>query len=170
MASRLWKLRSFIAALYLSSKFCHMNYVQRLEHWGEAHHPKYLDILRIALGIFLCLKGVEFANNTAILTESMGSRFSFNTLLLSVMIQYTIFAHIVGGFLITVGLFTRLASALQIPILLGALIFVNWNVLHYFSEFFLALLTLLLLCYFLVIGSGPWSLDRIWREENKEKF
>ena len=134
-----------------------MNYVQRLEHWGEAHHPKYLDILRIALGIFLCLKGIEFANNTAILTESMGSHNSFNSFLVNALIQYTIFAHVIGGFLITVGLFTRIACATQIPILIGALLFVNWSVMRHFSEFFLALITLLLLCYFLVIGSGPWS-------------
>ena len=146
-----------------------MNYVQRLEHWGEAHHPKYLDILRIALGIFLLLKGIEFANNSAMFTESMRMQDSFNELLLSGLIQYTIFAHIVGGFLIAVGLFTRIACASQIPIIIGALIFINWSVMRHFSEFFLALITLLLLCYFLIIGSGPWSLDRIWREEKEEK-
>jgi uncharacterized membrane protein YphA (DoxX/SURF4 family) len=146
-----------------------MNYVQRLEHWGEAHHPKYLDILRIALGIFLCLKGIEFANNTAQLTESMGSRISFNTFLVSALIQYTIFAHVVGGFLIVVGLFTRIACATQIPVLIGALLFINWSVMRHFSEFFLALITLLLLCYFLIIGSGPWSLDKIWRGEDADE-
>ena len=146
-----------------------MNYVQRLEHWGEAHHPKYLDILRIALVIFLLLKGIEFANNSAMFTESMRMQDSFNELLLSGLIQYTIFPHIVGGFLIAVGLFTRIACASQMPIIIGALIFINWSVMRHFSEFFLALITLLLLCYFLIIGSGPWSLDRIWREEKEEK-
>lgn len=145
-----------------------MNYLQRIEYWGEAHHPRYMDILRMALGVFLLLKGIEFANNTAILTESMGSRISFNTLLISILIQYTIFAHIIGGFLIGVGLLTRLASLLQIPVLLGALIFVNWNVMHYFSEFFLALLTLLLLIYFMIIGSGPWSLDKVMMKEEEK--
>ena len=68
----LQNVRSFRTALYLSLKiFAIMNYVQRLEHWGEAHHPKYLDILRIALGIFLLLKGNVFANNSAMFTESM---------------------------------------------------------------------------------------------------
>ena len=42
-----------------------MNNLQRLEHWGEAHHPKYMDILRMALGIFLILKGVEFAQGSS---------------------------------------------------------------------------------------------------------
>jgi hypothetical protein len=48
---------------FINLKLCYMNYVQRLELWGDRHHPKWLDLLRIALGIFLCLKGIEFATN-----------------------------------------------------------------------------------------------------------
>ena len=146
-----------------------MNYLQRLEYWGEAHHPKYLDIIRIAFGIFLCIKGIEFANNTAVLTETMGSSMSGNSFVLSLTIQYIIFGHIIGGFLIAVGLLTRLACLLQIPILLGALIFVQWDVMQHFSQFFLALLTLILLCYFMIIGSGPWSLDKGLFKDEKPK-
>ena len=147
-----------------------MNYLQRLEYWGEAHHPKYMDIVRIAFGIFLCIKGIEFANNSAILTETMENKLVVNPFLFSLMIQYVIFGHIIGGFLIAAGLLTRLACVLQIPILLGALIFVQWNVLQHFSEFFLALLTLILLCYFTVIGSGPWSLDKVLFKNETEKL
>ena len=147
-----------------------MNYLQRLEYWGEAHHPKYMDIVRIAFGIFLCIKGIEFANNSAILTETMENKLVVNPFLFSLMIQYVIFGHIIGGFLIAAGLLTRLACVLQIPILLGALIFVQWNVLQHFSEFFLALLTLILLCYFMIIGSGPWSLDKALFKNEAEKL
>ena len=147
-----------------------MNYLQRLEYWGEAHHPKYMDIVRIAFGIFLCIKGIEFANNSAILTETMENKLVVNPFLFSLMIQYVIFGHIIGGFLIAAGLLTRLSCVLQIPILLGALIFVQWNVLQHFSEFFLALLTLILLCYFTVIGSGPWSLDKVLFKNETEKL
>ena len=146
-----------------------MNYLQRLEYWGEAHHPKYMDILRIAFGIFLCIKGIEFANDTALITESMETRMGVNTLLFTLMVQYVIFAHIIGGALIAAGLLTRLACLLQIPVLIGAIIFVKWNGTQYFSEFFLALLTLLLLCYFMVIGSGPWSLDKQMSKNRNEK-
>ena len=143
-----------------------MNYLQRLEYWGEAHHPKYLDILRIAFGIFLMIKGIEFANNTALLTETLQTRMAANSFLFSLMIQYIIFGHIIGGFLIAVGLLTRLASFLQVPILVGALLFMDYHVMQYFSQFFLALITLILLCYFMVIGSGPWSLDKeLWKKE-----
>ena len=143
-----------------------MNYLQRLEYWGEAHHPKYLDILRIAFGLFLMMKGIEFANNTALLTETLQTRVATNSFLFSLMIQYIIFGHIIGGFLIAVGLLTRLASFLQVPILVGALLFMDYHVMQYFSQFFLALITLILLCYFMVIGSGPWSLDKeLWKKE-----
>ncbi len=28
-----------------------MNFLQRLENWGTNHHPKWMNIVRIALGI-----------------------------------------------------------------------------------------------------------------------
>jgi len=59
------KLRKFIELFIYHFKSRCMNYLQRLEYWGEAHHPKYMDIVRIAFGIFLCIKGIEFANNSA---------------------------------------------------------------------------------------------------------
>lgn len=157
---------SFVSVLLFLIKTCYMNYLQRLEFWGETHHPKYLDILRIALGIFICIKGIQFANDRSILNESMIDTVPFNSLLFTALDHYIIFAHIIGGFLIAVGLLTRVACLLQIPILLGALIFVHSDVMQHFSSFFVALITLLLLCYFLIIGSGPWSLDaKMWPNE-----
>ena len=40
-----------------------MNTLQRFEHWGDTHHPKWLDIIRILLGVFLCYKGIDFLQN-----------------------------------------------------------------------------------------------------------
>ena len=40
-----------------------MNLINRLERWGDAHHPKWLDVIRIVLGIFLILKGMEYVKN-----------------------------------------------------------------------------------------------------------
>jgi uncharacterized membrane protein YphA (DoxX/SURF4 family) len=149
-----------------------MNYLQRLEHWGDRHHPKYVDILRIALGVFLCLKGVEFARDNTVLNELISRNVPFSEFLLILLGHYVVFAHIMGGFLLAVGLLTRFACLIQIPILLGALIFINGQMTEHFSGILLALLTLGLLVYFLVIGSGPWSLDHSFRkkveDENKK--
>jgi uncharacterized membrane protein YphA (DoxX/SURF4 family) len=69
------------------------------------------------------------------------------------------FTHIGGGVLIAIGLFTRFAAAVQIPILLGAIIFINLggDIMKPYSELFLSIIVLLLLVYFLIAGNGPWS-------------
>lgn len=144
-----------------------MNYLQRIEHWGDTHHPKYLDFLRIVLGIFLCFKGIEFARNSILLNELISRQVPFSSLLLLLLGHYVIFAHIMGGFLLALGLLTRFACLIQIPVLIGAIIFVNADLTNHFSEIFLSVIVLALLVYFTIIGSGPWSLDRLMSKEEE---
>src|ERR671913_1539941 len=129
-----------------------MNYLQRLEYWGDRHHPRYLDILRIALGVFLCFKGVEFARNSTMLNEVIGRQVPFNSLLLLILGHYVIFAHIMGGFLLAIGLLTRFACLIQLPILIGAIIFVNFDLTNHFTDLLVSLAILGLLIYFMIIG------------------
>ena len=86
-----------------------MNYMQRLEIWGDHHHPKWLDMLRIALGVFLCFKGIEFARNMHLVEDMMTRRVPFSGFLLIILSHYILFAHIAGGFMLATGLLTRLA-------------------------------------------------------------
>lgn len=138
-----------------------MNIAQRLELWGDIHHPKWLDIVRICLGIFLCYKGIEFLNNMSTLMNMMTNTMSFNAFALVMVSHYVVFAHLLGGFLLVLGLLTRFACLIQIPILLGAVIFINssGDVLRPFSELWLSILVLLLLIVFLIVGNGPWSFE-----------
>jgi putative oxidoreductase len=53
--------------------------------------------------------------------------------------------------------------------MMGAIIFVNAFMMRPFSELFLSILILLLLIYFLVVGSGPWSLDFLINREAEKK-
>ncbi|HEX6332907.1 MAG TPA: DoxX family protein [Flavisolibacter sp.] len=143
-----------------------MNYLQRLEYWGDHHHPKWLDLLRIALGVFLCIKGAEFASNIGAIMGLMEQRAPFSDFMIIIVAHYVLFAHLFGGFLLAVGLLTRFACLIQIPVLIGALFFINTSgFFNQFSELFMLLLVLLLLIYFWVIGSGPWSFDRLIDEE-----
>ena len=144
-----------------------MNYLQRVEFWGDHHHPKWLDLLRIALGVFLCFKGIEFAKNMDLVENMMSRKVPFSSFMLMLLSHYILFAHIMGGFLLAVGLLTRFACIVQIPVLIGAIIFINASMLRPFSEIFLSLLILMLLVYFLVIGGGPWSLDRVIDRGNR---
>ena len=159
-------LSSSLFKNYSSPKTWYMNYVQRLEHWGDTHHPKWIDLLRIALGVFLLFKGIEFANNMASIENLVKSTANFNDLLVVLLVHYILGAHLLGGVLLTFGLLTRFACLIQIPILLGAIIFVNASLMKAFSELFLSILILAMLVYFLIVGSGPWSLDRAMEKED----
>jgi putative oxidoreductase len=136
-----------------------MNILQRFEQWGDNHHPKWLDIIRIILGIFLCYKGIDFLQNMGSLMSIMSNKVQFNSLMFIVLGHYVVFAHIIGGILLIIGLFTRFACLIQIPILLVAVLFINTgnNMIRPYSEFFLSIVVLLLLIYFLIVGNGPWS-------------
>src|SRR5512147_1578388 len=136
-----------------------MNLLQRLEYWGDRHHPKWMDIIRIALGIFLCYRGIDFINHMSELVSLMYNRDSTTPFFFILAGHYTAGAHILGGILLALGLMTRLACLIQIPVLLGAVFFVSTNkeMLASYSDLFLTVLVLLLLIYFLIAGNGPWS-------------
>jgi putative oxidoreductase len=149
-----------------------MNIAHRLEIWGDRHHPKWLDILRIALGVFLCYKGFQFLNNMGTLLDMMNNRLSFNAFAVIVLSHYIVFAHILGGFLLALGLLTRFACLIQIPILIGAVFLINSssaNLLSPISEMWLSIIVLLLLIVFLIVGNGAWSFEWFVQHDKPHK-
>lgn len=138
-----------------------MNLVQKIGRWGDAHHPRWLDILRIFLGIVIFAKGISFVNDRDAVADLI--RQTHFQLSIWSAVHYVVFAHLVGGLFIIFGFQTRLAVIFQIPILIGAVFFVNitnsFNFLN--SEFWISLAVLILLFVFLIVGSGKYSLDNI---------
>ncbi|HMP91305.1 MAG TPA: DoxX family protein [Phnomibacter sp.] len=137
-----------------------MNALLRLTQWGDRHHPRWVDVIRIALGVFLMYKGIDFLihhNRLTAMLASSGKGFGDFAYMLAG--HYVVFAHLLGGLAITLGMFTRAACLLQIPILLGAVFFINTNpkMLQPYGELILSIVVLLLLVYFLVVGNGPLS-------------
>jgi len=139
-----------------------MNLVHKIEHWGDTHHPKALDLIRIALGVFLLLKGLAFLDNTTYLQNLIESQnfVQFAPVILMVLVYYVTFAHLVGGVMIMLGTLTRLACLIQIPIVLAAVFLAGIFVEPVNTLVWPSLTALALLILFSVIGSGPWSLDR----------
>jgi len=135
-----------------------MNLVQRVEHWGDTHHPQWLDIVRIFLGVFLCYKGIDFLMNMGTMLTLITNRMSFGSFSSMMMSNYIAFAHILGGILLIMGVLTRFACLLQIPILIGAIFFVNNDLYRPFSAVLLPVITLLLLILFLIVGNGKWQM------------
>jgi putative oxidoreductase len=133
-----------------------MNLVQRVEHWGDTHHPQWLDVVRILLGVFLCYKGVDFLLNMGDMLGLITNKMSFGSFSSMLMSNYIAFAHILGGILLILGVLTRFACLIQIPILIGA-IFIRTDMYRPFSAVLLPIVVLLLLIYFLIIGNGKWQ-------------
>lgn len=147
-----------------------MNLIHRIEHWGDTHHPRWMDAVRIVLGIVILAKGVSFIADT----DSVARLLENTHFQLSIWsaVHYIAFAHLVGGIFIALGLVTRVAIAFQLPILFGAVFFVNitngFSFLN--SEFWFSLLVLLLLIVFFIVGSGRYSLDHEMRRPGNKRW
>jgi putative oxidoreductase len=136
-----------------------MDTLRSIHHWSATHHPRWLVLPRIILGTLLCIKGIAFMSNATLLENLVsGSYWASNTHALQIIIGG---ANMLGGFLIAIGLFTRFMCLVQIPILIGAVIFINAQRGGFApqSELGLAVIALLLTILFLIEGSGPISLD-----------
>jgi putative oxidoreductase len=149
-----------------------MSVVTDVEKWGDSHHPGFIDIFRIILGIFLTYKGIEFITNMDELEmTASGVNIAFAGAALA---HYVVFAHILGGPLIAFGLFTRIVCLIQLPILIGAVIFVNYPKgflsLGNHMELEISLIALVGIMLFMVMGGGKYSVDaKRKREEEADR-
>lgn len=144
-----------------------MNMMNRIEHWGDTHHPAWLDIVRIALGVFLFIKGISFISDTTRLSKLVtGLDLHLYTV---ASVHYVAFAHIFGGFLIALGCLTRISAIIQIPILLVAVFFVNFRsgFSYLNSELWLSMITLILVVTFAIVGSGKFSMDEWMKNHDR---
>jgi putative oxidoreductase len=139
-----------------------MNMVHRIESWGDSHHPKVIDIVRIALGGFLLFKGIAFMDNTEYLKELITQQDVINVSpgILIALVYYVTFAHMVGGILIGLGILTRFGCIIQIPIVLGAVFLTGIFQDPINGMVWPSIVALAALVMFLILGSGPLSLDR----------
>ena len=147
-----------------------MSVVTDVEKWGNSHRPGFLDIFRIVLGVFLTYKGLNFITNMDELEmTASGTNVAFAGAALA---HYVVFAHILGGPLIAFGLFTRIVCMLQLPILIGAVIFVNYPKgflsLGNHMELEISLVILVGLATFMIFGAGKYSIDEKRRREEAE--
>jgi putative oxidoreductase len=145
-----------------------MYLLNRIDAWSERHHPQWIDLLRVLLGLILFWKGIFFIRHTHEITLLIQSD-SFQFYSMSIA-HYVIGAHIVGGILITFGLLTRAAAIFQIPALIGALVVSDYltGISNLTTDTELAVFVLLLLIFFIVEGSGRLSVDEYIRKHPEE--
>ncbi|MFB9840962.1 DoxX family protein [Mucilaginibacter ginsenosidivorans] len=142
-----------------------MDIVHRIETWGDGHHPRFFDAVRIALGIFLMMKGIAFMQNISDLQYIMENQadISLPPAILIAVVYYAAFIHMAGGTLIALGIFTRLSCVLQLPVVFGAVFFVNLLLSPVNTELWASIVCLALLIVFMIIGSGKASLENFFK-------
>jgi putative oxidoreductase len=147
----------------------------------SVNQPRWLTIIRIALGFILFWKGISFIRDSSDL-QLMLQRMAIgavdkNSQWIAFLITYI---NLLGGLFIIVGLFTKTSCIVQIPILIGAVFFVNTRegLNQSTSELILSAIVLVLLILFAIKGSGVLSADEYFRsyykagseEDNTKKF
>lgn len=132
---------------------------------NTVNQPILFAILRMALGIILIWKGINFIQDITALQSMIEQTgmgvFSNNSKALALVVSIL---TMLCGFFITVGLFTRASSIVQIPIAIVAVIFVNMkNIERNGFELVLSIIALVLLILFAIKGSGRLSADEYFR-------
>ena len=120
------------------------------------------SLIRMFLGIALLIRGWLMLSNPESILELGVARSEF------VWVSLIGVAHIVGGGLLASGFLTRLAAAMQIPILFSAIFFVYQGtpLMMGGQSLELAVLVFFLLCIYFAFGAGPLSIrDKYSKKE-----
>ena len=113
------------------------------------------SIIRIFLGAALFVRGWILVSDPAAMTELASAE------QLYMWYSYITIGHLLGGFLLTFGLFTRFGALFQIPILAGAVFIAQEEGLMMGGQSLeLAALVLFLLLVYFVFGSGSLALNK----------
>jgi putative oxidoreductase len=142
--------------------------VQKIEEWADKHHPKWLELIRIILGLIILTKGAAFIFNREEVIDMI--QFSTSAFLSFIIAHYVITSFLVGGVAIIIGLYTRTACILQIPAVLGSIVLVEYhkNLFALNSLISYSVLVLFLLLFYTFYGSGVFSLDN-YLKKNPDK-
>jgi putative oxidoreductase len=139
-----------------------MKDLHRTNHWIKTHGDLALDLVRMYLGVGLIVKAVYFMGHSDYLLQlmqDMGSMWFAP----AILVHYVVLAHLCGGICLVLGLFTRTAAIVQLPILLSALLYIHMPRMitsvesREGAEF--AGLVLFLLILLSIYGAGRWSMD-----------
>lgn len=114
------------------------------------------DLIRIYLGAGLAVRGILFLMDPSFIGNMLDG--PVNGALWPRVIAL---GHLVGGVLLALGLFTRLAAAVQVLPVLGAVIMLHLrqDLASQNQSLEFSALVLVMLLFFACFGSGEWSLD-----------
>lgn len=145
-----------------------MQFAQRLNHLPAVWQERLgyvMDCMRVVLGVILVSKAISFVGNKEYL-DSLFANAKDLWFIPAIITHYVILAHLAGGAMLIIGLLSRLAAMMQIPILLGAVFYVQLPQMLHANEpqqLEYALMVLLMLGIVIVHGGGKLSVDHfVW--------
>ena len=132
-----------------------MKHFNKIIKWFNTNHEFAYSLIRIILGVALFVRGLILLSNPAAISELAGEN------KLYWWYSYITIIHIIAGLLLALGLITRIASLLQIPILVGAVFFIHMRqgLVTEGQSLELAALVLVLLIVYFLFSSSSLSLD-----------
>src|ERR1041384_1085489 len=92
-----------------------MNKVQSCKMWLRAHEDLFIDLVRIYLGCGLFVKALFLMSHHDYLMQLVGDS-DIAWIGSSMIANYIILAHLVGGIMLALGIATRVAAFAQFPI------------------------------------------------------
>jgi uncharacterized membrane protein YphA (DoxX/SURF4 family) len=132
-------------------------------HWHDENRELAWAFLRVYVGVALFIKGVVYLLNTGDLVSLMSAHgVPFASASFAHLVA---FAHMSGGLLLAFGFVTRFAAVMQMPNVLGAILFVHLRegLFRKDQSLELAALVLVVLAVFTMTGGGRWSMDGAFR-------
>jgi len=107
-------------------------------------------------------KGIDFYINMQAFSNLMRGAFLGTAISISLLAHFIIVLHIIGGLAIALGTYTRTFCLINLPILIGAVFFINISggIFKPYSEFWFSISVLAGLICFAIEGNGYLSVER----------
>jgi putative oxidoreductase len=123
------------------------------------------DLIRIYLGLGLTVRGVLLLMDPSWIGHMLDSNAD-----VSMASRLIGIGHMAGGALLGLGLFTRVAAAIQIlPVLGAAILHSRENLASENQSLEFSALVLVMLLFFSFFGAGQWSLDQQRRSGEQQR-
>jgi uncharacterized membrane protein YphA (DoxX/SURF4 family) len=139
-----------------------MNYTEQfssIRRFTDSHHPAWMDIIRMLLGVAIFIKGIYFIQSPDELLQILqNSKIAGWTFIVE---HHVAFTYLVGGILIAIGLITRIAIIFQLPVFFGSIFccLTDRGFFSVFSDLTFSIVMFVLLIFFLIWGPGKISVD-----------
>jgi len=140
-----------------------MKNIDDCKQWIQSHVDIVIDLVRMYLGVGLFVKGLYFLMHKEEMQTLLQGADNV-VFAQGAVAHYVIPVHLVGGLLLAIGLLTRLAALIQMPILIGAVCYVWLPKVLFFEQrqgLEFATLVLFLLALIFIYGGGRLSVDNL---------